>query len=171
MKDYLIVIDMQNDFVTGALGTAEAVAILPRVKSVIDGFDGEIIYTRDTHSEDYLTTREGRHLPIKHCIAGSDGWHIVSGIYKEGSKIFDKPTFGSVELVKYLASASEREEIGSVTLIGVCTDICVVSNALLVKAHFPETEVIVDSSACAGVTPDSHNAALETMRMCQITVK
>ena len=171
MKDYLIVVDMQTDFISGALGTKEAVAILPRVKSVIADFVGEIIYTRDTHSEDYLDTREGRHLPVKHCVKESNGWQIASGLYKEGSKIFDKPTFGSIELMEYLASENEREEIGSVTLIGVCTDICVVSNAMLIKARFPEIEVIVDSSACAGVTPDTHNAALTTMKMCQITVK
>ena len=162
---------MQNDFVSGALGTPEAVAILPRVKSIVDSFDGEIVYTRDTHADDYLTTREGRHLPVEHCIYGSDGWQIVPGIYKEGCKVFDKPTFGSLELVEYLALQSEREEIGSVTLIGVCTDICVVSNAMLIKARFPEMEVIVDSSACAGVTPDTHNAALTTMKMCQIIIK
>jgi nicotinamidase-related amidase len=171
MKDYLIVVDMQTDFISGALGTKEALAILPRVKSVIEDFKGEIIYTRDTHGEDYLNTREGRNLPVRHCIKGSDGWQIASGLYKEGSKIFDKPTFGSVELVEYLALANEREEIGSVTLIGVCTDICVVSNAMLIKARFPEIEVIVDSSACAGVTPDTHNSALATMRMCQIIIK
>ena len=171
MKNYLVVIDMQNDFVTGALGTPEAVAILPRVKSIVDSFDGEIVYTRDTHADDYLTTREGRHLPVKHCIYGSDGWQIVPGTYKEGCKVFDKPTFGSIDLTDYLAKENVREEIGSVTLIGVCTDICVVSNAMLIKARFPEIDVIVDSSACAGVTPDTHNAALTTMKMCQIIIK
>lgn len=162
---------MQNDFVSGALGTAEAVAIVPRVKSIIDSFDGEIVYTRDTHADDYLTTREGRHLPVTHCVNGSDGWQIAPGLYKEGCKVFDKPTFGSIELTEYLAKENEREEIGSVTLIGVCTDICVVSNAMLIKARFPEIDVYVDSSACAGVTPDTHNAALTTMKMCQIIVK
>ena len=171
MKNYLIVVDMQNDFVSGALGTAEAMAIVPRVKSLVDSFAGEIIYTRDTHTDNYLTTREGRHLPVKHCVSGSDGWQIVSELYKEGCKVFDKPTFGSIELIEYLAKENEREEIGSVTLIGVCTDICVVSNAMLIKARFPEIDVYVDSSACAGVTPDTHNAALTTMKMCQIIVK
>lgn len=171
MRNYLIVVDMQKDFVTGALGTPEAQAILPYLKSVIDSFDGEIIYTRDTHTEDYLKTREGRHLPVKHCVRGSDGWQILPEVYLEGCKIFDKPTFGSVELVDYLVSENEREEIESVILIGVCTDICVVSNAMLIKARFPEIEVVVDSRACAGVTPESHNAALTTMKMCQITVK
>lgn len=169
--DYLIVVDMQGDFVDGALGTSEAVAILPRVKYVVDNFVGEIIYTRDTHTDDYLNTREGKHLPVKHCIKNSDGWEIIPDVYKAGCKIFDKPTFGSYELVDFLALENEREPISSVTLIGVCTDICVVSNAMLIKAKFPELEVIVDSSACAGVTPDTHNAALSTMRMCQITVK
>ena len=169
--DYLIVVDMQRDFVDGALGTAEAIAIIPRVKSVISDFVGEIIYTRDTHEEDYLATREGRMLPVKHCVRGSEGWQIVPEVYKVGSKIFDKPTFGSLELIDYLASENEREPIGSVTLIGVCTDICVVSNAMLIKSRFPEIEVLVDSQACAGVTPDTHAAALTTMKMCQITVK
>ena len=170
MKSYLIVVDMQNDFVNGALGTAEAASILPRVKSVIDGFCGEIIYTRDTHTENYLDTREGRHLPVKHCIKGTDGWQIADGLYKSGAPIFDKPTFGSVELLDYLKSENEREGIASVTLIGVCTDICVVSNAMLIKAHFPEIEVTVDSTACAGVTPDTHSAAITTMKMCQINI-
>jgi nicotinamidase-related amidase len=171
MKNYLIVVDMQNDFVSGALGTAEAVAILPYVKSVIDNFQGEIIYTRDTHTDKYTDTREGRYLPVKHCVRNTHGWEIVEGLYREGSRIFDKPTFGSVELADHLALENEREEIGSVTLIGVCTDICVVSNAMLIKAHFPEIDVIVDSNACAGVTPESHNAAITTMKMCQIEVK
>jgi nicotinamidase-related amidase len=171
MKRYLIVVDMQNDFIDGALGTKEAVAILPTVKGVINSFDGEIIYTRDTHAENYLDTREGRHLPVKHCIKDTYGWQIAKGLYKDGAKIFDKPTFGSTELTRYLTSENEREKIESITLIGVCTDICVVSNAMLVKAAFPEIEVIVDSAACAGVTPESHNAALSTMKMCQITVK
>lgn len=169
--DYLIVVDMQRDFVDGALGTPEAVSILPRVKSLINEFNGEIIYTRDTHEENYLETREGRILPVKHCVRDSEGWQILPELYKVGSKIFDKPTFGSLELVDYLASENEREPIGSVTLIGVCTDICVVSNAMLIKARFPEIEVLVDSQACAGVTPDTHAAALTTMKMCQITVK
>ena len=162
---------MQRDFVSGALGTPEAMAILPRVKALIDGFCGEVIYTRDTHAENYLDSREGRHLPVEHCIKGSDGWALVDGIYRSGAKIFDKPTFGSLRLVEYLEEQNEREEIRDVTLIGVCTDICVVSNAMLIKARFPEIDVFVDSSACAGVTPESHEAALTTMRMCQITVK
>ena len=170
MKSYLIVIDMQNDFISGALGTPEAQAILPRVKDVIDGFSGEIIYTRDTHAEDYLDTREGRNLPVKHCIKDTYGWQIADGLYRSGAPIFDKPTFGSVELMEYLSSENEREKISDVTLIGVCTDICVVSNAMLIKARFPEIEVTVDSTACAGVTPDTHTAALTTMKMCQINV-
>ena len=170
----LIVVDMQNDFIDGALGTKEAQAIVPNVKKKIDEYvkrGDHIIFTQDTHFVDYLDSQEGKLLPVKHCIYGSDGWQIVPGIYKEGCKVFDKPTFGSLELVEYLALQSEREEIGSVTLIGVCTDICVVSNAMLIKARFPEMEVIVDSSACAGVTPDTHNAALTTMKMCQIIIK
>ena len=171
MKSYLIVVDMQNDFVDGALGTPEAQAILPYVKSLINDFSGEIIYTRDTHSEDYLSTREGRHLPVKHCTLGTQGWQIVDGIYKPGSRVFDKPTFGSYELAEFLFAENEREPIADVTLIGVCTDICVVSNAMLIKARLPEIDVCVDSRACAGVTPASHDAALATMGMCQIIIK
>lgn len=165
MKKTLIVIDMQNDFIDMALGTKEAVAIVPFVREKIEEYKkngDEIIYTRDTHSENYLETPEGKKLPVPHCIKGTKGWEIADGLYKEGSKIIDKPTFGYI--------GWSEEELEDVELVGLCTDICVVSNALIIKAMFPEASVKVDSRCCAGVTPESHQAALETMKMCQIDV-
>ena len=165
----LVVVDMQNDFIDGSLGTAEAVSIVPRVIDKIKEYekdDSLIIYTKDTHFDNYLETSEGRNLPVKHCIKGTVGHDIPSDILRSHNLIFEKLTFGSVELAAYL----EDVEFDSVELIGLCTDICVISNALLIKAHFPEKEVLVDSSCCAGVTPDTHTAALTTMKMCQIKV-
>ena len=163
MRKTLIVVDMQNDFVDGALGTAEAVAILPSVKKKISEYAGrgdEIIFTRDTHQSDYLQTNEGKHLPVEHCIEGTAGWEIADGLYIEGSEIVDKPSFG-------FTGWSERE-FSEVELIGLCTDICVISNALIIKALYPEIPVRVDPACCAGVTPESHEAALTTMKMCQV---
>ena len=160
---------MQNDFIDAALGTKEAEAIVPSVIEKIKKYESEgglIIYTKDTHFDDYLSTREGRHLPVPHCIKGTVGHDIPDEILRGHDIIFEKLTFGSVELVDYLKGVDFDE----VELIGLCTDICVVSNALLIKAAFPEKEVSVDSSCCAGVTPDTHNAALTTMKMCQINV-
>jgi len=167
---YLIVVDMQNDFIDGCLGTAEAVKIVPSVKECIENFDGEIIFTRDTHGEDYMDTQEGKNLPVAHCIKETDGWQITEELksLSEGKKIFDKPTFGSVALAEYLVSKGDVEEV---TLVGLCTDICVISNAMLIKANLPEVRVCVLESCCAGVTPDSHNNALGAMKMCQIEVK
>ena len=165
MKKTLIVVDMQNDFIDMALGTKEALSIVPRVKAKIEEYaknGDEIIYTRDTHSEDYLNTPEGKKLPVPHCIKGTKGWEIAEGLYVEGSKIIDKPNFGWLHW--------DKEEFSEVELVGLCTDICVVSNALIIKAAHPEASVKVDSACCAGVTPDSHNAALTTMQMCQIDV-
>lgn len=165
MKRTLIVVDMQNDFIDMALGTKEAVSIVPAVKKKIAEYSArgdEIIYTRDTHFENYLDTPEGKKLPVPHCIKGTRGWEIADGLYVPGSKIIDKPNFGW--------PGWGSEELCSVELIGLCTDICVVSNALIIKATFPEAEVKVDSSCCAGVTVESHEAALATMRMCQIDV-
>ncbi|MBE6737698.1 MAG: cysteine hydrolase [Ruminococcaceae bacterium] len=165
MKKTLIVIDMQNDFIDMALGTKEAVAIVPFVREKIEEYKkngNEIIYTRDTHPENYLETPEGKKLPVPHCIKGTKGWEIAEGLYAEGSKIIDKPTFG------YMGWSEENLE--DVELVGLCTDICVVSNALIIKATFPEANVSVLSRCCAGVTPESHQAALETMKMCQIDV-
>jgi nicotinamidase-related amidase len=165
MKKTLIVVDMQNDFIDMALGTAEAVAIVPAVKAKIESYarqGHEIIYTRDTHGEDYLATPEGRKLPVPHCIRGTEGWQIAPGLYVPGSRIIDKPNFGWPHW--------NQLELEEVELIGLCTDICVVSNALIIKAAFPDAVVKVDSACCAGVTPESHRAALTTMSMCQIDV-
>ena len=165
MKKTLIVVDMQNDFINMALGTPEAVAIVPRVKAKIDEYAAagwEIIYTRDTHGPDYLQTPEGRKLPVEHCIRGTQGWQIADGLYVEGCKVIDKPNFGWPNW--------REEQLEQVELIGLCTDICVVSNALIIKATFPEAEVRVDAACCAGVTPATHQAALATMGMCQIDV-
>lgn len=165
MKKTLIVIDMQNDFISMALGTPEAVAIVPKVREKIElrAREGwEILYTRDTHGEDYLSTPEGKKLPVPHCIRGTEGWEIAPGLYREGCRIIDKPNFG------WPGWSSEALE--EIELVGLCTDICVVSNALILKATFPEAEITVDASCCAGVTPESHRAALTTMKMCQITV-
>ena len=172
MRDILLVIDMQTDFVDGALGSAEAVAIIPNVLREIAKFDkSNIIATRDTHPESYMQTREGKHLPVPHCIKDTDGWQIHPAIAPaiDGCLVIDKPTFGSTALCEHIVKIAKNEEI-SVTLVGLCTDICVVSNAMLIKAALPEIEVTVVSDACAGVTPDTHTAALTTMKMCQINV-
>lgn len=172
MRKVLIVVDMQNDFISMALGTKEAISILPRVREKIAHFDGEVIFTRDTHSEDYLTTREGKLLPVPHCIKGTRGWEIEDSLKAYcGEVIFDKPTFGSTALAAYLVKENAKTPIDSVTLVGLCTDICVISNAMLIKAALPEIDVVVDSTACAGVTPESHANALEAMKMCQIIVE
>lgn len=166
----LLVIDMQKDFIDGSLGTKEAVAIVPNVIKKIKQYEesGErIIYTKDTHYADYLTTREGRMLPVEHCIKGTPGHDVPAEILRGHTEVFEKLTFGSVQLADYLSGVDFDE----IELVGLCTDICVVSNALMIKAHFPEKEVTVDSSCCAGVTPATHEAALTTMRMCQINVK
>lgn len=172
MQELLIVVDMQNDFIDGALGTPEAVAIVPKVAKKIQNFSGKILFTRDTHEETYLDTQEGKNLPVKHCIRGSEGWQICPQLLEFCNEApIDKRTFGSVELGMYLKAENEKEEIASITLIGLCTDICVISNALLLKAFLPETEIIVDASCCAGVTPESHHTALSAMRACQIQVE
>ena len=173
MKKILIVVDMQKDFVDGALGSAEAVAIVDKVVNKIESFEGDIIVTYDTHTENYMNTREGKNLPVPHCIKGTEGWQLDQkvGAALEGReyRAIEKPTFGSVELAEYIKEKYNPDEI-EIELVGLCTDICVVSNALLLKANFLETEICVDASCCAGVTPDSHNAALTTMKMCQIKV-
>ena len=161
----LIVIDMQNDFIDGSLGTKEAVEIVPAVKEKIKEYrenGDEVIFTRDTHHDNYLNTNEGHYLPVVHCIENTPGWEIKEGLYFEGAEIINKPSFGYTGW-----SGRSFEEI---EIIGLCTDICVVSNALILKALFPEIKISVDSKCCAGVTPDSHNAALETMKMCQIEI-
>ncbi len=168
----LVVVDMQNDFIDGALGTAEAQAVVPRVCDKIRGFDGRVLFTRDTHGPDYLDTQEGRLLPVVHCVAGTHGHALhpdVEALRREPP--VDKPTFGSTELGRLLAEQHRREPIESVTFIGVCTDICVISNALLVKAFLPEVPVAVDAACCAGVTPESHRTALASMKACQIQIE
>lgn len=165
MKKTLIVVDMQNDFISMALGTKEAIEIVPRVRAKIEQYvknGDEIIFTRDTHGENYLDTPEGKKLPVVHCIKGTKGWEIAQGLYVEGSRIIDKPNFGW--------PCWDREELEFVELVGLCTDICVVSNALIIKAMHPNASVTVDASCCAGVTPQTHASALKTMQMCQIDV-
>ena len=172
MRKILVVVDMQNDFVDGALGSAEAQAIVDNVVNKINEFDGEIIVTYDTHHENYMETREGKYLPVPHCIEGTNGWSLNEKVEKailgKGATRIEKPTFGSVKLVDVLRDINEKNT--EVTLIGLCTDICVVSNAMLLKANYPEMDITVDASCCAGVTPESHKAALTTMKMCQINV-
>ena len=171
MQNILLVIDMQNDFIDGALGTKEAVEIVPAVKKKIEQFDGTVLFTRDTHETWYLQTQEGKNLPVEHCIRGTDGWQIrpeLDALRK--TEAIDKETFGAKELGGILLDMDEENEIGSITLIGLCTDICVISNAMLVKAFLPEVPVIVDASCCAGVTPESHETALKAMEACQIQI-
>lgn len=173
MKHFLVVVDIQNDFVDGALGTKEAEAIIDNSVKKIENFDGEIFVTYDTHNADYLNSSEGKKLPVEHCIKGTNGWELNEKIAKAlENKVYtavEKPTFGSTvlpELIKKSAGDSDFD----ITLIGLCTDICVVSNALILKANFSEKEIYVDSSCCAGVSPATHNAALDTMRCCQINI-
>ena len=168
----LVVIDMQHDFIDGALGTPEAVAIVPKVMVKMMNFDGLVLATRDTHGEDYLERQEGKKLPVVHCIKGTHGWEIKDEIQQLLiSQPIDKPTFGSEALGKVLKDLNnDVEPIDSITLVGLCTDICVISNAMLLKAFYPEVPISVDASACAGVTPQSHKNALEAMKMCQIDI-
>ena len=174
MKRFLIVVDMQNDFVDGALGSAEAVAIVPRVCDKIKNFDGQIIVTYDTHTEDYMNTLEGKNLPVPHCIENTFGWQLNKDVMQalEGKEYIEieKPTFGSVDLPEVIREIAGFEDF-EIELLGLCTDICVVSNALLLKANFPESYISVDGKCSAGVTVESHNAALTTMKMCQIDIK
>ena len=170
MQKILVVVDMQNDFIDGALGTAEAVAIVPKVAEKIKNFDGTVLYTRDTHEENYMETQEGRNLPVPHCIRGTEGWQIRTELQQAGAMVVDKPTFGSRALAEKLVEMNREEAIESITLIGLCTDICVISNAFVIKAFLPETPIFVDAACCAGVTPKSHERALEAMKVCQIAV-
>ena len=172
MQNILIVVDMQVDFICGALGTKEACEIVSRVKEKIGNFDGKVIYTRDTHEADYMETREGKYLPIPHCIRGTDGWQLHPELRSlRADLVVDKPTFGSLRLVENLLAMHEKDPLASVTLIGLCTDICVISNAMLIKAALPEVDIVVDADCCAGVTPQSHETALSAMKACQITVE
>ena len=172
MQHILIVVDMQTDFVDGALGNAHAAAILPAVREKILNFKGKIIYTRDTHEADYMQTREGRHLPVAHCIRNTEGWQIHPALRDlPAACIIDKPTFGSVALMQELSDEHRRDPIADITLIGLCTDICVISNAMLLKAALPEIDIIIDAACCAGVTPEGHATALHAMRACQIIIE
>jgi len=209
MNNYLIVVDMQNDFVTGALGSAAAARIVPKVAEKIRAHreaGGAVVFTLDTHGADYLETAEGRKLPVEHCIKGTDGWFlypeiaalagrdpaaedpaiaenfaiadtpaiaespIIRTALADGISFIEKSTFGSVELARALADENEKTGIESVTLVGLCTDICVIANAMLLKAFLPETPIRVDAACCAGSTPEAHAAALAAMRSCQIEV-
>ena len=173
MKHFLIVVDMQKDFVDGSLGTPEAAAIVPKVIEKIRGFDGELFVTYDTHFDDYLDTAEGRKLPVPHCIYGTVGWELCDGVREAVEELphikVQKYSFGSTTLPHLINEFADGEDF-SLELIGLCTDICVVSNALLLKAHFPEAPIRVDASCCAGVTPELHRAALQTMQSCQIDI-
>lgn len=171
MNKLLIVVDMQNDFIDGSLGTADAVAIVPNVVAKINNWDGDIIITQDTHYPNYLETREGKHLPVPHCIIDTEGHKINDVIFsalinKHHFATLNKLTFGSTALPELIRG----QGYDYIELVGLCTDICVVSNAMLLKAHYPEIDIVVDVSCCAGVTPESHNAAIQTMKMCQIEI-
>ena len=171
MQKVLVVVDMQNDFIDGALGTKEAVAIVPGVKEKIENFDGVVLFTRDTHETYYLDTQEGKKLPVPHCIRDTEGWQIRSELDAlRKTEPIDKETFGSTDLAGELVAMNEDNEIESITLVGLCTDICVISNALLAKASHPEVPIIVDAKCCAGVTPESHENALKAMEVCQIQI-
>ena len=165
---YLIVVDMQVDFITGSLGSALAMAIVPKVVEKVKSFEGKVIFTRDTHLEDYMQTQEGKKLPVPHCIKDSAGWQICDELKSYAEILIDKPTFGSMELPKLLKSF--EEPIEKIELCGLCTDICVISNAMLLKAAFPEVPITVDASCSAGVSMESHNTALDAMRAVQIEI-
>lgn len=174
MKRFLVVVDMQNDFIDGALGTEEAEAIVPKVAEKIRGFDGEVLFTLDTHGADYAETQEGRMLPVPHCVKGTFGWElnreIARAVAERGAVPFEKETFGSRKLAEYLTAKSWEEPIEEIVLVGLCTDICVISNAMTIKAFLPEVPITVDAACCAGVNPVSHENALSAMDQCQITI-
>lgn len=170
--DVLVIVDAQVDFTTGALRNEDAISKMDGIIDKARSFDGTVILTKDTHSQDYMKTQEGQKLPVEHCIKGTPGFELAGSLEQDakehGWKIYEKPTFGSVALANDLVKLNERTPIRSIELVGFCTDICVVSNALLIKAHLPEVPIKVDAELCAGVTPDTHEAALTTMRSCQI---
>lgn len=166
---YLIVVDMQVDFITGSLGSKLAEDIVPNVVGKVKNFDGKIIFTRDTHQANYLETQEGQKLPVEHCIKDTEGWQICDELKPYANKIIDKVTFGSVELPEIIKK--DAEEIEEIELCGLCTDICVISNAMILKAAFPETKISIDAKCCAGVSIESHNTALNAMKAVQIEIK
>lgn len=174
MNRVLVVIDMQNDFITGALGSEQAQEIVNNVAQRIKNFDGQVVFTRDTHYDNYLDTREGKALPIVHCVEGTPGWELEKNIKKlqlgGDYPVFDKITFGSKRMADFLLYINKLKKIDEVTIIGLCTDICVISNAFIIQAYLPETTIVIDASCCAGVTEQSHKTALEAMRSCQIKI-
>lgn len=165
---FLIVVDMQNDFITGSLGSKLAETIVPNVREKVKNFDGKVIFTRDTHFENYMYTQEGKKLPVEHCIKDTTGWQICDELKPYANEIVDKIAFGSIELPDVLKE--HTESIDEIELCGLCTDICVISNAMILKAAFPETKITVDSNCCAGVTRDTHNTALNAMKAVQIEI-
>ncbi|WBY63353.1 cysteine hydrolase family protein [Thermocaproicibacter melissae] len=171
----LVVVDVQNDFITGALGTEEARLMLPRLLKKVREFEGDIYLTQDTHTEEYLKTQEGRMLPVPHCIAGTDGWRFPAELeqlrQERKAKVYEKSCFGSTRLMADLKKIYDQKNLDSIEIVGLCTDICVVSNALMLKAAMPELPIYVDADCCAGVSPEKHEAALSVMESCQIIVK
>jgi nicotinamidase/pyrazinamidase len=172
-KNYLIVVDVQKDFVDGVLGTPEAVAMIPYLVKKIKNFNGELMFTQDTHDKSYLSTIEGKKLPVLHCMKNTPGWNFAAAIlpYTKGKKIFQKPTFGSEKLVNYIKKQHQTSPIQSIEVVGICTDICVISNVMMLKAALPNVVIKVDSKACAGVTPLSHQRALEAMASVHIDIQ
>lgn len=174
MRKILIVVDMQNDFISGALGSDQAQEILPSVLEYVKGFSGEVLFTKDTHGPDYLDSREGKKLPVIHCVKHTPGWELVPSLDSFQKSfhcpVFCKETFGSTQLAQYLSGENEKEAIGEIQLVGVCTDICVISNALTLRSFLPETPISVVARCCAGVTPQSHQTALDAMAACQIDI-
>lgn len=171
-RQLLIVVDMQNDFITGSLGTAQAQAIVPRVIKKVQDFPGTVLFTRDSHEADYSDTQEGRLLPVAHCQTGSEGWQIQKELDAlRTSPAVDKPAFGSLALAEQVGKIHQDRPLESITLVGLCTNICVISNALIIKAALPEVMIIVDAACCAGVTPQSHRTALAAMKACQIFIE
>lgn len=174
MNNCLVVIDMQNDFIDGSLGTREAQAIVPKVVDKVKNFPGLVLFTRDTHEENYLETQEGRNLPVKHCIYGTDGWQLQKDLQefadKHHSLVFNKPGFGSSHLAGFLTGVYKTAPIDECFIVGLCTDICVISNAMMLKSALPEMKITVDASCCAGATPEGHKTALAAMKACQINV-
>lgn len=173
-NSYLIVVDMQNDFIDGALGTPEAQAIVEAVAQRASSFDGTVVFTKDAHGSDYAATQEGRNLPIPHCITGTTGWELAPTLEtiraRRSAPVFEKPSFGSLDLARWLVAQNNAAPIDSIELCGLCTDICVVSNALTIKAHLPEVPLAVNPALCAGVTPAAHDAAIATMASCQVQI-
>ena len=169
MRKVIVVVDMQNDFIDGALGTKEAQAMLPRLVEKLEREEALLVFTQDTHGADYLETQEGKNLPVPHCIKPEKGWEIAPSLkpfVEKAVAVVEKPTFGSLELPKVIAGL----EPDAIELVGLCTDICVIANAMILKAAFPEVPVSVDAACCAGVMPQSHENALQAMKMCQVVV-